>query len=167
MFKKFIKDVPNYPQLGVIFKDITPLLSEPEIYEQLINQLVAPYENYDNIIFASIEARGNWFTPAMALKLHKPWFPVRKKGKLPRECYSASYITEYSIDTLEMHKDAIQPGQKVVIVDDVVATGGTIRAVKEIVERAGGEVIAVSCIIFLPDLYTPSGILSINSILTF
>ena len=145
--RSIIRDVPDFPQEGVIFKDITPLLGDAASFKKAVRYMAEPLaaREFDTLI--GIESRGFIFAAALALELDKGHVPVRKPGKLPAETVQVSYDLEYGSDTLEMHADAVTPGQKVVIVDDVLATGGTARGVADLVEKVGGKVEAFSFLI--------------------
>ncbi len=148
----YIKDVPNFPKEGILFKDITPLLADEYAFSE-VSDIMANYLNTKKAdIVVGPESRGFIFGCAAAAKAHKGFVPVRKPGKLPREVIKESYDTEYSKDTLEMHKDAIKPGQRVVIIDDLIATGGTLKAIVNMIEKAGGIVVGICCLIELKDL---------------
>lgn len=138
--KKYIRDVKDFPKEGVIFKDITPLLSNPEVFKFAIDSMIEDIKdwNFDTII--GPEARGFIFAAPLAYTMGKKFVPVRKPGKLPYKKISASYDLEYGSATLEMHIDAIEKGERVIIVDDVLATGGTTAAIVELVEKSGGIV---------------------------
>ncbi len=151
--KKYIRDIPDFPKKGVIFKDITTLLKEGKIYKKAVNFLAKKYENEKIDKIASMESRGFIFGGTLAYRFGCGFVPVRKKGKLPWETINATYDLEYGTDTLEMHKDAIEPGEKVLIIDDVLATGGTAKAVAELVEKLGGKVIACAFLIELTFLH--------------
>ncbi len=144
----FVRDIPNFPKEGILFKDITPLLSNSEALSNCLQTLVTNSpEKVDKVI--GIEARGFFFGTALAEKLGAGFVPVRKKGKLPYKTISESYNLEYGDDTLEIHKDAIQKGEKVLIHDDVLATGGTAAAVTKLVKQLGGEIVQYSFLIEL------------------
>ncbi len=140
-FKNHITDVPDYPVKGVIFKDITTLWKNPEALKQSINKLVEHYKDkkIDKIVAA--EARGFIIGAPMALELNAGFVPIRKPKKLPRQAITETYDLEYGTDTLAMHKDAIEEGEKVLIVDDLIATGGTCRAIANLVKQLKGDII--------------------------
>ncbi len=140
--RSYIRDVPDFPEPGVGFKDITPLLADPKALAMTIEQLADGFEGVDVVV--GIDARGFIFAPAVALKLGVGFVPVRKRGKLPFEVESVEYGLEYGRNELEMHVDAIQDGQSVLVCDDVLATGGTAAATAELVTRSGGTVAAFS-----------------------
>jgi adenine phosphoribosyltransferase len=147
--KDFIRDVPDFPKEGIIFKDITTLLKNSEALSIAIDQLYDKVKEMKIDKVIGIESRGFIFAPVIAYKLNAGFIPVRKPGKLPAEVVSESYELEYGTDTLEMHKDAIEKGDKVLIADDLIATGGTAKAVCKMVEKMGGEVVALEFLIEL------------------
>ncbi len=147
--KDKIRSIENYPQEGVIFRDITTLLKDAEGMKAAIDEMTAKLDGVEFDIVLGPESRGFIFGMPVAYNLGKGFVPVRKKGKLPAEVISKEYALEYGTATIEMHKDAIQPGQKVVIVDDLMATGGTAKAIIEMVEEMGAEVAAL---VFLIEL---------------
>jgi len=147
--KQYIRDVPDWPKKGVIFKDITTLVREPAAFKQAIDQLAAHYKDRQVDLVASVEARGFIFGGALACALGAGFVPARKPGKLPYQKIRAEYALEYGTDAVEIHVDAIRPGQRVLIFDDVLATGGTIIATADLVKRLGGEVVGIA---FLIDL---------------
>ncbi|HAN45050.1 MAG TPA: adenine phosphoribosyltransferase [Cyanobacteria bacterium UBA8156] len=134
-----IRDVPDFPQPGVIFRDITPVLAHPEGLDTLIEGLSAPFMGIGIALVVGIESRGFILGAPVARQLNCGFVPVRKPGKLPCPTYSVEYALEYGTDRLEMHQDAIAPGQRVLIVDDVIATGGTAGAAAKLIEQAGGK----------------------------
>ncbi|MFA5780204.1 MAG: adenine phosphoribosyltransferase [Elusimicrobiota bacterium] len=138
--KKLIRDVPDFPKAGIIFKDITPLLKNPKGFKSALNQMAKKYKdkNIDKIV--SMESRGFIFGAALSLKLGCGFVPVRKKGKLPYKTIREEYQLEYGTDILEIHEDAIVKDENVLIVDDVLATGGTAKAVCSLIEKLGGKV---------------------------
>lgn len=149
-----IRDVKDFPKEGILFKDITTLLQDGEGLVASIDQIAAELENVDFDLVVGPEARGFIFGVPTAYKLKKGFIPVRKPGKLPYECVSQSYDLEYGSSTIEMHIDAIKPGQKVVIVDDLLATGGTTKAMIDLVEKMGGT---VEKVVFLIELEALKG----------
>lgn len=147
-----IRSIPDFPKKGILFRDITTLLKSPEGFSEAINQIALLYENRRIELIVSIEARGFILGAALAYKLGVGFVPVRKSGKLPAETIGVRYELEYGFDTLQIHKDAILPGQKVLIVDDLLATGGTMVATKQLVEELKGEIIGFAFLIELTDL---------------
>lgn len=148
----YIAEIPDYPKPGVLFRDITTLLADGEAFHEAIEQMAAKVADLDFDVIIGSEARGFLFGTPLAYKLRKPFALVRKKGKLPRQTVSADYALEYGTATLEMHKDSIKPGQKVLIVDDLMATGGTIQAMARLTETLGGTVAGVLVLMELKDL---------------
>ena len=146
---QFIRVVPDFPKPGISFKDITPLLLDPSAREHCLEQLLLPLRDLGATKVVGVESRGFFFGMAIARDLELGFIPVRKPGKLPYETTSRSYELEYGTDTLEMHSDAIEPGDKVILHDDVLATGGTAKATCELIEALGGEVVACSFIMEL------------------
>jgi len=144
-----IRDIPDFPEKGIIFKDITPVLQSPEAFKTVIDMMCAPYRNKQIDAIAGIESRGFIFGAAMALELNCAFVPIRKKGKLPYKTIEKSYSLEYGTATIELHTDAVSKGDKVVIVDDLLATGGTAAAAIALVEKLEAEVVAVSFMIEL------------------
>lgn len=144
-----IRNVPDFPKPGILFKDITPLLGHPEALKLTADMLSRPFKTSDVDVIVGMESRGFLFGTSMALNLNAGFVPVRKPNKLPFEKIQASYELEYGTDMVEMHADAIKKGQRVVIHDDLVATGGTARAATELVQRLGGVIVGYSFIIEL------------------
>ena len=147
--KALVRDVPDFPQEGIVFKDITPLLADPIAFSTVIDLIVVHFGrgNVDKVV--GIEARGFILASPVAYHFGAGFVPVRKKDKLPWETESADYALEYGAATLEVHRDAVTPGERVLIVDDVLATGGTAAATSQLVERIGGKVIGIACLIEL------------------
>ena len=141
--KKYIVEVTDFPKPGISFKDITPVLKHPAAFRYVVDRMHEEYEGAGVDLVLGIESRGFFFGAPLALKLGRGFIPVRKPGKLPRERISASYALEYGVDALEVHRDAVRDGQKVVLVDDVLATGGTIAACAQLVRKLGGEVVGI------------------------
>ncbi len=139
--KTLIRDVPDFPKKGVIFKDITTLLKEGERFKEAIDEISNRYLDKKIDVVVSIEARGFIIGSAIAYRLQAGIVPVRKKGKLPWTCHQCTYELEYGADILEIHRDAIKPGERVLIVDDLLATGGTVGAVINLVERLKGQIV--------------------------
>ncbi len=140
--RTYIRDIPNFPKLGILFRDITPLLSSPKAFHYAIDKLCAPFTGVPIDAIAAAEARGFLFAAPMALALECPLIPLRKPGKLPLETISDRYDLEYGTAELHMHADAIKPGARVLLVDDVLATGGTMKAGCALIQKAGGIVAA-------------------------
>jgi adenine phosphoribosyltransferase len=149
---EYIRAVPDFPVPGILFRDITPLLADPEALRVSVAEMSAPWEGKGVELVAAMEARGFMFGAAMAVQLGAGFVPVRKAGKLPWKTTSVEYTLEYRNDVLHIHLDAIHPGQKVLVVDDVIATGGTAAAVVELVESLGGVVVGVQFLIELTEL---------------
>ena len=147
--EEYVRSIPDFPEPGIIFRDITSVLQDADGLQLAIDSMIKLLDGVDFDVVAGTESRGFIFGVPIAYEMHKPFVPVRKKGKLPCETSSQSYDLEYGPATIEMHKDSIKPGQKVVLVDDLIATGGTIEAAIKLVEQLGGEVVKV---IFLMEL---------------
>ena len=147
--RAFIRDVPDFPKKGVIFKDITPLLADPAAFASTIDRMAEPFLGKGIAIVAGIESRGFLLATPIAYRLGAGVVPIRKKGKLPRRTLSATYDLEYGQDTIEAHADAFAPGTRVLLVDDVLATGGTARAACELLEKLGGRLEGVTFLIEL------------------
>jgi adenine phosphoribosyltransferase len=147
--KTYIRDIPDFPKKGIIFKDITTLLKDGAAFKKSVDLLASKYkkENIDAVV--GVEARGFIFGAALAYKLKTGFVPVRKKGKLPAKTKSATYQLEYGTDTLEVHEDAIRPNARVLIVDDLLATGGTIRAVADLVKEQKAVIVGVAFLVEL------------------
>ncbi|MBN2185696.1 MAG: adenine phosphoribosyltransferase [Candidatus Krumholzibacteriota bacterium] len=150
--KKYIRDIPDFPEKGILFRDITPALESPEAFGWICDTLAKRYSGYGIDKIAGIEARGFLFGSVLAYKLSKGFIPVRKPGKLPGETISESYSLEYGKATLEIQIDAVSAGEKILIVDDLLATGGTAAAAAKLLGNAGGRVIEILSIIELTDL---------------
>jgi adenine phosphoribosyltransferase len=151
--KSLIREVPDFPKPGINFYDITTLLKQPEGFRRVIDGLVSEFRDEQVETVIGIEARGFIFAPAMAYQLGAGFVPARKPGKLPSECATVSYDLEYGQDALQMHRDAIGEGHRVVIADDLLATGGTAAAVVRLVEQLGGRVVGLAFVVeleFLP-----------------
>lgn len=145
----YVRTIPDFPEKGIMFRDITTVLKDPDGFELAIDEMQQFLEGLDFDVIAGTESRGFIFGTPIAYNLHKPFVLIRKKGKLPAETVEQTYDLEYGTATIEMHKDSIQPGQKVVLVDDLIATGGTIEAAAKLVEKLGGKVVKM---IFLMEL---------------
>ena len=151
-FKKYIASIPDFPQPGVLFRDITPLMSNGEAFHAATSEIQKFAEQVGAEVIAGPESRGFIFGCPVAANLHIGFVPVRKPGKLPRETISYHYDLEYGSNELHMHKDAIKPGQKVLIVDDLLATGGTVQATIKMIEELGGVVVGCAFLIELEGL---------------
>jgi adenine phosphoribosyltransferase len=150
--KQYVRDVPDFPQPGIIFRDITPLLGRKELFREVVSMMSKRWTDAPPDLVAAIEARGFIPGAAIAVKLNAGFVPIRKKGKLPWKTSSDAYQLEYGANELQVHSDAVEPGQKVLIVDDVLATGGTAAAAVRLIRRLGGEVIGVQVLIELENL---------------
>ena len=150
--KEYIRSIPDFPEKGIIFRDVTSILMDADGLKLAIDELAKCLEGMDFDVIAGAESRGFLFGMPLAYLLHKPFVPIRKKGKLPCETVEKTYDLEYGTATIEIHKDAIKPGDKVVLLDDLIATGGTMKASAELVEELGGEVVEMLFLIELVDL---------------
>src|SRR6476469_5956058 len=144
-----IREIPDFPKPGILFYDITTLLKEPEPFREGIDLMLEPYTDAGVDIVVGMESRGFIFSAPMAYLLKAGMVPVRKLGKLPAETLTVEYALEYGSNTLEIHRDAIKPGEKVLIVDDLLATGGTVRGTIELIERLKGEVVGLAFLVEL------------------
>ncbi|KAJ8555630.1 hypothetical protein K7X08_013126 [Anisodus acutangulus] len=147
-----IRVVPNFPKPGIMFQDITTLLLDPKAFKDTTNLFVERYKGKNISVVAGIEARGFIFGPPIALAIGAKFVPLRKPKKLPGEVFKQEYDLEYGSDCLEMHIGAVQAGERALVVDDLIATGGTLRAAMNLLERAGAEVVECACVIEIPDL---------------
>ena len=148
----YVVSIPDFPEKGIIFRDITSVLQDAEGFQLAVEKMAELLENVDFDVIAGTESRGFIFGAPIAYKLKKPFVPVRKKCKLPRETVSKTYALDYGTAEIEIHKDAIAPGQRVVIIDDLIATGGTVKACAELIEELGGTVEKMVFLIELSDL---------------
>ena len=149
----YIRSIPDFPEEGIIFRDVTSILQDADGLHLAIDEMIGLLDGLDFDVIAGAESRGFIFGVPIAYALHKPFVPVRKAGKLPCATVSKTYDLEYGSATIEMHKDSIKPGQKVVLVDDLIATGGTIEAAAQLVEELGGEVVKIVFLMELAGLY--------------
>ncbi len=150
--KSAIRTIPDYPKAGIMFRDITTLLGDPRAFRRAVDELVQPFAGQKIDRVAGIEARGFILGGAVAHQLSVGFVPLRKKGKLPHKTVSVDYALEYGTDTIEMHIDGCQAGEKVMLIDDLIATGGTAMAAVRLLREAGAEVVAAGFVIDLPEL---------------
>ena len=150
--RQYIRDIPNWPKEGILFRDITPLLANPKAFSAAVEVLYKDFKQVDIDYVAAVEARGFIFGAAVAGKLGVGFIPIRKKGKLPSKTESVTYDLEYGVDTLEVHSDAIEAGAKVLMVDDLLATGGTMAAACKLMEKIGGQIVSIVFLIELTSL---------------
>ncbi len=148
----YVTTIPDFPEPGIMFRDITTIIEDEDGFKLAIDEIQDKIKDVDYDVLVAAESRGFIFAAPIAYNMHKPMVLVRKKGKLPREVISESYDLEYGSATIEIHKDSIKPGQKVLLVDDLVATGGTLAATAKLIERLGGEVVGVLTIMELMGL---------------
>ena len=152
LLEKSIRSIPDFPKPGILFRDVTTLIQNKEAFKKSVDLLAKKYKGkgFDKVV--GVEARGFIFGAAVAHKIGAGFVPVRKKGKLPYKTISTTYELEYGTDTLEIHQDAIIPGEKILIIDDLLATGGTVKAVIELIKQLGGKVAGIGFVIELVDL---------------
>lgn len=150
--KKYITDIPDFPEKGIIFRDVTSLLQSAEGFHEAVGKLLELLDGVEFDAVIGLDARGFLFAAPIAYIKNKGFIPVRKKGKLPREAISAQYALEYGTAEVEIHTDALKKGDRVVIIDDLIATGGTLEAAVRLAERLGAEVVKIICLIELDDL---------------
>ena len=150
--QSYIRDIPDWPKEGILFRDITPLLGDAKALKAAIEALTAGFADSKIDYVAAIEARGFIFGPAVAERLGAGFVPIRKKGKLPYQTESLSYYLEYGTDTLQVHTDAVSKGSRVLMVDDLLATGGTMSASCKLIEKIGGQIVGISFLVELADL---------------
>ena len=150
--RDYVAEIPDFPKEGIIFRDVTTILNDADGLHMAVDGLIDMMKDLDFDLVVGSESRGFIFGAPVAYAMHKGFILVRKKGKLPRETISETYDLEYGSATLEMHKDAIKPGQKVVIIDDLIATGGTTEAIVKMVEREGGDIVKIGFVMELAGL---------------
>ena len=150
--KDYVRTIPDFPEKGIMFRDLTSILQDADGLRLAVDELQAMVEDMEFDLIVGPESRGFILGMPLAYNLHKPFIPVRKKGKLPCETIEKTYQLEYGTATVEMHRDSIKPGQKVVIVDDLIATGGTIEAITEMVEELGGQIVKICFLMELKGL---------------
>ena len=151
-FKKYIRNIPDFPKKGILFRDITTILNRKKLFKEIINNLADRYRGKKIDAVVAVESRGFIFGSALAYKLGAALIPVRKKGKLPYKTLSATYLLEYGEDSLEIHEDAFRPGSRVLLIDDLLATGGTISAVVDLVKKLKAKIVEAAFIIELSEL---------------
>jgi adenine phosphoribosyltransferase len=147
--RQYIRDIPDFPKAGILFKDITPLLAQPRAFRHAIEELARHYAGKNVDVVASAEARGFLFAAPLALQMDKPLVPLRKPGKLPHKTHSLRYELEYGSAELQIHIDAVSAGARVLMLDDLLATGGTMEASCQLIEKAGGQVIGCAFLVEL------------------
>ena len=150
--KAAIRTIPDYPKPGILFRDITTLLGDARAFRRAIDELVQPWAGTKIDKVAGMEARGFILGGAVAHQLSAGFVPIRKKGKLPHATVSIAYSLEYGLDEMEMHRDAVEPGERVILVDDLIATGGTAEGAVKLLQKLGADVVAACFVIDLPDL---------------
>ena len=153
--KQHIRDIPDFPKPGILFRDITPLLYHQESFRYCVDAFVKKAEVISPDVIVGIESRGFIFGSALAYEMQLPFVPIRKEGKLPYSVRTVKYDLEYGSGILQIHSDAIKPSQKVVLVDDLVATGGTIQASRALIEELGGIVVGINAVVILKDICIP------------
>ena len=150
--EEYVRTIPDFPEPGIMFRDVTSVLQDPDGLKLAIDSMIKLLDGVDFDIIAGAESRGFIFGTPVAYAMGKSFVPARKPGKLPRETVSMEYALEYGTGTIELHKDSIKPGQKVVIIDDLIATGGTVEAIAKLVEELGGEVVKICFVMELAGL---------------
>jgi adenine phosphoribosyltransferase len=150
--KALVRTIPDYPKKGILFRDITTLIEHPEGFKESIERIASQYRGKGITHVAGIEARGFIFGAGVAIALGVGFIPIRKKGKLPGETIGQNYALEYGVDTIEIHADAISKGDRILLIDDLVATGGTANAAIDLIRKSGGDVVAAAFVIDLPDI---------------
>lgn len=149
----YITSIPDFPEPGIIFRDITTVIGSAEGLQLAVDEMAARMDEGEFDVIAGLESRGFLFGMPIAYKLRKPFIPIRKKGKLPRETVEASYTLEYGVATIEVHKDDVKPGDRVVLVDDLIATGGTLEAAARLLTQLGAKVVKIVCLMELAGLH--------------
>lgn len=149
----YITSIPDFPEPGIIFRDITTVIGSAEGLQLAVDEMAARMDEEEFDVIAGLESRGFLFGMPIAYKLRKPFIPIRKKGKLPRETVEASYTLEYGVATIEVHKDDVKPGDRVVLVDDLIATGGTLEAAARLLTQLGAKVVKIVCLMELAGLH--------------
>ena len=167
--ESYIRSIPDWPKKGILFRDITPLLADPKAFSTALDTLCANFTKAGVEYVAAVEARGFIFGAAVAEKLGAGFVPIRKKGKLPYKTESVTYNLEYGTDTLEVHKDAIKEGAKVLMIDDLLATGGTMAAACRLIEKIGGQIAGITFLIELKELAGREklGSYNINTVISY
>ena len=150
--EEYVRSIPDFPEEGIVFRDITSVLQDADGFRLAINEMIKLVQDIDFDVIVGAESRGFIFAAPLAYEMHKPLILIRKKGKLPCETVSEDYDLEYGSATIEIHKDAVKKGQKAVLVDDLIATGGTLAASVKLIERLGGEVVKIICLMELAGL---------------
>lgn len=150
--EQYIVSIPDFPEKGVIFRDITTALGDADGLRLAIDEMTALLDGLEFDVIAGLESRGFLLGMPIAYKLHKPFIPIRKKGKLPRETVEATYDLEYGTATIEVHKDDVRPGTRIVLVDDLIATGGTLEAAARLLTQQGAEIVKIVCLMELKGL---------------
>ena len=153
--KQYIRDIPDFPKPGILFRDITPLLYHQESFRYCVDAFVKRSKTMSPDVIVGVESRGFIFGSALAYEMKLPFVPIRKEGKLPYSVREVKYDLEYGSGTLQIHSDVIKPFQRVVLVDDLIATGGTIQASRELIEELGGIIVGINTVIVLKDLCIP------------
>lgn len=151
-YKDYIASIPGFPKEGIIFRDVTPILENPDVYKSVTKDISKFAKDLEATVVIGPEARGFWFGIPVAEELKLPFVPVRKPGKLPRAVITETYELEYGTDTLCMHADSLKASDKVIIVDDLLATGGTVEAIVKLVEKQGAQVVGIAFVVELDDL---------------
>jgi adenine phosphoribosyltransferase len=151
-FNDYIRNIPDFPKEGILFKDITPLLKDKDVFKKAIDTMAENYQDVEIDYVVGIEARGFIIGTPLAYALNKGFIPIRKPGKLPYDKISASYDLEYGSNELEIHTDAIQEGDNILLVDDLLATGGTTRASVDLIEKLGGNIVSIAFLLEIVDL---------------